>query len=164
MSDTEQQCDKLTAAPIQFYCDPGIENGRVIPLGYIAEITAGHINGFAMIARAKLSDEEREAIGELGRRVLDDPFDYLSSRFDDAWEHAGVGQRLQRLAEQHSQSLQFGDPEEMEVPRILFVEGSPNRLVRDLLFGVLEEGTKNLSIPAATAATPQQQLLALKAA
>ena len=162
---TEQQCGELTAAPIQFYCDPGDENGRVIPLGYIAEITVEGLNALSMIVRTGLDEEEREAIGDLGRRLLDDPYEYLSGLFDDAWESTETGQRLQKLAEQHSQSLHFGDPDVVAVPSILFGDGSPiKRRVRELLLDVIEERAIRLLQTKKKVPAPQEERLVLKAA
>ena len=131
---------RLTVSPIRFYCDLGRHDGLVIPLGQLGEITVGHARGLGMFARTTLTDSERTAIGQLGRQVLDEPFDYLSSLFDDAWDNAEPGRSLDYLVRRHSHSLNFGSPKEQAVPRRVMLGGIPIRAeVRNHLLGVLEE-------------------------
>jgi len=157
---------RLTLSSIEFHIDLGTKGGRVIPLGYIAEITVGTMCGLGMIARTELTAEEREQIGELGRQLLENPYDYLSGQFDEAWDHADPGERLEYLASQHGHSLHFAIPKESAVPKRLLLGSAPIRSeVRNHLLGALEEKSlESFGMNAPAGPLPQNELWELAAA
>lgn len=122
---------------INFYCAPGQTNGLIIHLGAIAELLVPDFWVLGMIGRTGLNDFEEEIIGELGRRILLNPYDYLVSEFDDAWENASLGNALEYLSGEHPHSLRFEGAKLQDVPRHVFVEGKPSRTM--LALHVMQE-------------------------
>lgn len=131
---------------ITFHCAPGKSNGPIIRLGVLAELAAGDCWALGLIARTELNDFEREVVGEMGRRMLANPYDYLVQEFDEAWEKAPQREALEFLMADHPHSLRFETPERRDVPRRIFVEGKPVRpLVLFFLAGELEERAASLA-------------------
>jgi hypothetical protein len=131
----------LNVSDIQFYCELDRPGGLIIPLGVMAEIVVPGIRGLGLIARTELHDEETAAVGELGRRLVERPFDFLSKEFDDVWEHAAPGEALRVLSVRHPHSLHFAVPVAKEVPLTLLGGISPaaRNAVRNYLGQFLEE-------------------------
>ena len=128
-------------SPINFYCSPGRSNGPLIRLGFIAEIFVPKLRGLGLIARTQLNEFEIESIGELSRRILERPYDYLVNEFDQAWHESDPGQAIEYLTSCHPHSLRFEALKEEDVPRRLFLDGQPIRsLILAYMVEALEEG------------------------
>src|SRR5437870_3402437 len=112
----------LNFATIEFHLELGKTNGRVIPLGVMAEISLPRIRGLGMIARTELDADELNAVGYLGERIIAKPFAYLAQQFEDAWLKATPGKALEYLAAKHPHSLHFSVPAGRDIPRQLLTE------------------------------------------
>jgi hypothetical protein len=84
--------------------------GQVIPLGVMAEILAGEVDGLCLFARPALDENEVARVGRVIRDRLRTPFDYLREDFNWAWQHAARGRRLEELAEKYPLALRFAPP------------------------------------------------------
>ena len=89
---------------ISYRCDLRDRDGLVVPLGFVAEVVSDEGRALGIIARPELTKKELEQVGELSRRLLEHPFDYLGELFKEAWDNA-PGKSLAYLADQHWQSL-----------------------------------------------------------
>lgn len=119
----------LSFATIQFFCELGKANGRVIPLGVMAELSLPRLRGLGMIARTELDGDELEAVGYLGRGIIARPFQYLAQQFEKAWVEASPGKALEYLAARHPHSLHFSVPDPQEIPRQLLT-GEPGSTLK----------------------------------
>jgi hypothetical protein len=158
----------LTLSTVHFYCDLSRRNGRVIPLGVMAEILLPQMRGLGLIGRTELHTTELAAVGDIGRRLVERPFAFLSQEFDDAWENAVPGEALLWLSGKHRQSLHFAIPRNIALPLTLNIgESTPTarNAVRNFLGQLLEEEMVRLTLGyelLAPKPSPQQELLSLK--
>jgi hypothetical protein len=157
----------LTVSTIQFYSELGKADGRVIPMGVMAEIALPTLRGLGMVARTELEPEELSLLGYLGERLIRRPFDYLSEQFDNAWGNSGPGTALDYLASRHLYSLHFSVPAILDIPRqLLSSEAAGATLksaVRDTLGSLLDDHMLRL-IERVDRTRPQEELLLFKAA
>lgn len=156
----------LNFANIQFYCELGNPDGRVIPLGVMAEISLPQLRGLGMIARTELDADELQEVGHLGRGLIAKPFEYLAQQFEKAWVEAGPGKALEYLAEKHPHSLHFSVPNQRDVPRNLLTGESGASLkaaARAYLGFSLDDQMLRL-IEQVNRARQAEELLQLKAA
>ena len=116
-------------------------DSRVIPLGAIAEVTLPHLRGLAMAARTALDPDELALVGSLMRDHLAVPYDFLEGEFLHAWKEADKGEALNMLMQEHSSSLSFLAPNDLQVPRRWLIGESAALppLVRNRLIGVVDD-------------------------
>jgi hypothetical protein len=156
----------LHVSMIEFYAELGKPDGRVIPLGVMAEISLPFLRGLGMIGRTELRRDEIELAGSLGGKLISRPFDYLSEQFDDAWANTASGKALHYLAARHLYSLHFSVPQVLEIPRQLLMSenlgATLKGAVREHLGSVLDDQMLRLTDPARN--SPQEELLLFKAA
>jgi hypothetical protein len=114
----------LKVSAIRFNCAPGYPNRLVVALGAMVEASPPGLRGLGLIARSSLTDFELDQIGELGRRMIANPFDYLNAEFEEAWNGAPPGGAIDFLRERHSHSLSFDEPVASTLPKRLFQDGA----------------------------------------
>ena len=139
---------------ISYYCDLSVQDGLVIPLGYVIEVLLPDLHGLGMIARTRLTPDELLKVGEIGQRLVANPFDHLSNLLDEAWNEAAPGEVLDQLAQCHVHSLNFASPTRHEVPpRLAEVTSSSRIAVMLYLAEALDDANVKL-LPVAPAAPP----------
>lgn len=92
-------------ARIVYFTNLTRADARVIPLGTLSEVLLPHIHGLALKARAGLLPDELALITPLIRDRLANPFAFLRSEFDLAWNEAPSGKAMEFLAGRHASSL-----------------------------------------------------------
>ncbi len=110
---------RLAITRISYFCDLRRNSGLVIPLGVIAEITLGQVHVLGLIARTELRENEISAVGRSIRHKLEEPFDFLETEFDWAWENTAPGEALPTLVRRHTDSLFFAAPRIEEVRKAI---------------------------------------------
>jgi hypothetical protein len=110
---------RLRTLEITYKCDLSRTDGRVIPLGVLAELTVQGVYGLGLVARSKISAEEARLIGELMRSELKSPYAHLLSVFKSVFDDARSRDAFSRLPTEHSYSLCFKARPlvDVEVPR-----------------------------------------------
>jgi hypothetical protein len=99
----------LTLSRITYYSD--LQRGIQFPLGVMAEIAIiGSVHGLGLIARTGLEPSELASVGRLVKDALSNPFEFLKSEFEWAWNTAPAGGALSALCSRHSESLFFAPP------------------------------------------------------
>ena len=150
---------KLSA--MEFHSAPSDEHAPTIKLGYIGEIVLPNMLSLGLIARTALSEHEMDLVGELGRRTLSDPYDFLSEEFDAAWEKGERGRAIEFLCARHQHSLRVALPNLKTLPRNLFSDGRPIRsLMLQYLVGKLEDVAYDLRPFREDSVAPTRVLLA----
>jgi hypothetical protein len=124
---------RLNLSRITYYSDLQRASGLQIPLGIIAEIVIGSVRGLGLIARTELDDAEVHAIGSLIRDSLRNPFDFLKTEFDWAWNATKPGAALVSLSSRHSESLFFAPPAATMIRRAFKSDGDVGEFARRML-------------------------------
>jgi hypothetical protein len=165
--EQEQHTGRVITSAIQFHTDLASMNGLVVPLGAMVEVVLPKIRGLGMIARTELQADELKAIGELGRRLVEKPFEYLCGQFTEAWVHTAPGDALVFLAAKHPNALHFSVPCEAGLPRTVApAEAEPalRNVVRTFLGQRLDEEMIQLITVYHLRSAPQQDLVRLQSA
>ena len=113
----------LRAARILYCTEMTRSNGRVVPLGVFCEIKLPHGHGLALKARSALSAEEAALIAPIFRAPLTNPFGYLATEFDLAWDNFDGTSALGYLANKHSTALSVLAPYEPAAERGAWYRG-----------------------------------------
>lgn len=121
MKNVNSERTSLALVPVYFYCDLARVEARVIPLGVSAEIVVGDLWGLGILARTCLREDEQRLLGEVGRELLHNPYEYLCSVVEEAWQDAHPGGALAYLTAKHCHSFHFEDPRSKSVPRRLLM-------------------------------------------
>jgi hypothetical protein len=127
---------RLRTLEITYRCDMGRTDGRVIPLGVLAELTVQGVYGLGLVARSKISAEEAELIGQLMRSELKAPYAHLLSVFKSVYDDEWSRDAFSRLPTEHSYSLYFKERPaiDVDVPRSVRGNDDARRLwVKDEL-------------------------------
>lgn len=124
---------------------PNRSNGTTIKLGFLCELATSEMRVLGLIARTDLNEFELELVGELGRRILYNPFDYLNEWFHQAWKEASPGHAIRHLLKDHRHSITLERPETHILPKDMSTDGSIARS-KILLFldERLEEASEGL--------------------
>jgi hypothetical protein len=161
----------LRFSNIEFFCDLAKANGRVIPIGIMAEIVVPGIYGLGLIARTELAGEELDSVTALAKPLAQRPFDYLGDQFEGVWGKSVPGTALDILATRHAYSaFHFGSPQPLRVPRRFVLEPMGATLksaVREHLGIILDEQILDLlqgKSQQQEKARPQEEILQLKVA
>lgn len=96
---------KLTLSPINWVF-PARNDGQIIRLGYLAELRSPDMILLGLTARTSLNELEKTLIGELGRRILSNPFNYLVEQFHEAWS-IDPAAAVEYLTGLHQQSIRI---------------------------------------------------------
>lgn len=94
-------------SPIQYFTNLTTPDGRIIPLGVIAEFWDQDFCILGMLARTSITKPEMSMVGGLARNILINPSKYLSEQFHESWEESW-GESVPFLAEKHPYALNFG--------------------------------------------------------
>jgi hypothetical protein len=139
-SRTLSQSVLSAKSTVWYYYQQGRVDGARIHLGELGEIALPNFRVFCMLARRGLRDQELSKIGEVGRKLLHKPFDYLSAEIVPIWGKAAPGKAIALLAEEFSRSLFVSAPTPCQVPEHFakYQDKALSSVVENHLFGVLK--------------------------
>lgn len=139
----------LLVARVHYRTSMGSNDSPIIALGLFGEIAIpGRLRGLGLVARTELNKREFGMLDTIGERTLSNPFEYLSSQFEDAWKNAALGEAISYLQSRHLYSLRMEEAEAFELPLSLFKDGAPvMQLVRSHLIKTLSDLAAHDLIP-----------------
>jgi hypothetical protein len=133
-------------SPIQIYVDLSRPDGRVIQVGYVAELVTPEYRIMGLVGRENLTSGEINALHGLLHHRASRLWDFLASEFELA---SGVepGKGLEYLAARHSFAFSFEHPHPVRLPKSVTDaahSGNKEKLVEEFHSFLLDTARKNL--------------------
>lgn len=110
-----------------------------IHLGSFIEARAEKYGALGMVARTSLRDSEARLVGQVMRRRLGNPFQYLMEEFEEIIADAPDGDALTRLCARHGPALWFNEPEPLKLPKKKRNESLSEEWLRQVILTLLAE-------------------------